>query len=173
MATNIRSRQPLPLIKAARLWRDDPDNDRNQRELAESVDALPVEPPERDLDASAILIAFLDTASQLPGYKSLRLFPADYPEGVAEHVLRLWASARQLPLEERTYTFEDGRTMRLVEVKFSAKQQALGHVTLQWPAQPTVTATAIREALHKPHWTDESTTSLDADGRAVVTKAVE
>jgi hypothetical protein len=186
MATNIRSRQPLPLIKAARLWRDDPDNDRNQRELAESVDALPPDPVTPTVDTAAPLVALFDhaldhhralvaMAAAVPGARrqSGALVSVDGNDDT-ERVLRLWASANRFTLRDQVFTYDanhdhpHGYTIRAIRVyacdPTSFDQHRHELIVAQWPSvdvEPVaeVTATAIREALHKPHWTDEKTLS--------------
>lgn len=187
MAATARSRQPLPLVKAARLWRDDPDNDRNQRELAEAVDALPPEAPASvATDEVGRILAVLDGAldafrrlcplrQALAGYTSggrLVCFHAgEHPD--AEYAITLWASAGNLVVRRHTSKYEDGTQIRALEVLDGGEVV----VTLQWPKEPQpaavepewrpadndeqpsadVTTPAIREALAKPHWTDDKT----------------
>lgn len=63
------------------------------------------------------LLAFLDAAIALPGYKRLSLFAKDYGAGVAERVCRLWASSNNLPVRE--YATSGG--MRFLEVDLTTK----------------------------------------------------
>lgn len=183
------SQHPLPLIKAARLWRDDPDNDRNQRELAESVDALSPDPVAPTADTSAPLVALFNhaldhhralvaMAAAVPGARrqSGALVSVDGNDDT-ERVLRLWTSVNRFTLRDQVFTYDanadhpHGYTIRAIRVyacdPTSFDQHRHELIVAQWPSvdiAPVVPTNviddfgaAIREALRKPHWTDDKT----------------
>lgn len=92
-----------------------------------------------------------------------------------ERVLRLWTSVNRFVLRDQLFTYDanhdhpNGYTIRAIRVyacePTSFDQHRHELIVAQWPAVDVpvaeVTATAIREALHKPHWSDDATLTPD------------
>lgn len=132
-----------------------------------------------DVDTSAQLIALLDAtldhhralvalAAAVPGARrySASLLSID-PTEDNERVLRLWASAHNFSLRDETFQYDPspdrphGYAIRAIRVyadaQFGAELVHMSFGAVAKPAPVAVTASAIREALRAPHWTDENT----------------
>lgn len=151
-----RDRQPLPVIRTAAA-------------------------PEVDTDEVALILAILDAAlvahaarKKLPSgcvIADCTLFATRLEH--AEYALTLWASSKQLKVTPVVYDYGN-TTMRVLRVHDG--DPTLGVIaTVQWPPEPkpALVLGALRGWRPTDHWTDDSTTSVDADGREVITKAVQ
>lgn len=92
---------------------------------------------DRASEQVAGVLALLDAAKNLGGYKTITLFAEHYEDGIAEHALRLWASANGLPLEDLTNEYpEHGYSIRSIEAKCHPTNLMEGHVRVQWRSVP-------------------------------------
>jgi len=91
-------------------------------------------------DEATRIIALLDAARGAGVYVMCTLFAHYFADGVAEHVFRLWASANNLELEDRTSVYNDGEySIRSLSVKSYDN-----HISLNWPRVDRSTA-EVRE----------------------------
>lgn len=175
---NARTRQAIPVITTAAA----PDVDLDE------VDGI-LAILDTALEAYRKLAPLL---AKVPGYtcgadRIVTFFAQEQRH--AEYALTLWASGNQLAIRRHTSKYANGWQIRALEVLVG--DDIL--VVLQWPSemqpvetpepewrpadndeQPVaeVTATAVREALRAPHWSDDATTSVDERAAEVVTSEV-
>ena len=83
------------------------------------------------------VLALLDAAKRLGCYTNITLWAEHYEDGIAEHALRLWASANALPLVDHTHEYIDsGYSIRSLEVRLDAQKLMHGCARVQWPSVP-------------------------------------
>lgn len=95
------------------------------------------EAPARDIagEQVASIIALLDAAKNSPC--DIKLWADRYENGIAEHAVRLWASANATPLTDRTHEYpDDGYSIRTLSIQLHANNYSRGEVTVQWNSVP-------------------------------------
>jgi hypothetical protein len=84
-------------------------------------------PVVRDMDEASHLIELLDAAAELSSFFPGVVLFAD-ADGLAEHVFRLWASARLIELVDKTTPYPEGFSIRSLEIEIAPASW----IQLQW-----------------------------------------